>query len=62
MISNSNLKNTKLSKQDLAVVVEESTKLIKQRFEDIILAYDKKTAEQLFIDEQVDVHDWTSGH
>ena len=49
-----------MRQQDLAIVVEEATKLIKQRFEDVILAYEKKTPEQLFIEEQVDQYDWTS--
>jgi hypothetical protein len=52
--------NTKLTKKDLVVVIDEATKMLRTRFEEGILFYQEKTVQKLFDDENVTQGEWTS--
>jgi len=59
-LNNRQTNSVKLLEKDLSILVQESTKIIRSRYENTILPYRKKSVRQFFIDELCDVNNWTS--
>ena len=53
-------KNVKLLEKDLNSLVSHASKMIRSRYEQKILPYEKRSVRKLFQDEAVDVNNWTS--
>ena len=59
-IGSKQMNNIKLVEKDLPILVEEAAKMIRTRFELMILPYEGKDLKQFFNEECVDFNDWTS--
>ena len=53
-------KNVKLLEKDLGLLVQYSTKMVRSRYENMILPYQKRSVKKLFQDEAVEVNNWSS--